>query len=61
MYTAAADQREPVNVLQCSLVSPRCRPMSAEKPIIITERQMMTHPARMKGRRRPIFAVHRSL
>jgi hypothetical protein len=27
----------------------------------LTERQMMMHPARMKGRRRPIFAVHRSL
>lgn len=37
MYTAAAAQRGPMLVLQCSLVSPSSRPMSAEKPMSITE------------------------
>lgn len=61
MYTAAAAQRGPVLVLQCSLVSPSSRPMSAEKPMSITETQMTRHPAKTKGLLWPIIAVHRSL
>ncbi|KAL5231911.1 hypothetical protein ABZP36_030687 [Zizania latifolia] len=38
MDTMAVDRRRPVYVLQCSLVSPMRRPMSAEKPISMRRR-----------------------
>uniref|UniRef100_A0A7C9EMX5 Uncharacterized protein n=1 Tax=Opuntia streptacantha TaxID=393608 RepID=A0A7C9EMX5_OPUST len=59
--TKAALARVPLNVLQCSLVSPNKYPMSAEKPIIITAKEIMTDPARINGRLLPYLEVHLSL